>query len=910
MQKPSQVLHTKICLPFIRPSLVGRSRLQQQIAHGLRVPLTVVIAPAGFGKTTLVASSVAGFGLPVTWLSLDKNDNQIERFLNYLVAAFQVTNPGSGKEAEQLLAGIQHVPPDTVLTSLINNLGTLQNDMILVLDDYHFISSQDVHDKVTFLLEHCPGTLHLVIASRSDPPLPLARLRARGQLVELRAADLRFTTPEAAQFLNEIMDLRLDIRWVEALEERTEGWIAGLQMAALSMREREDVRGFIEGFSGTNRYILDYLLEEVLASQPPEVKRFLLYTSILERLTAPLCEAILEDGVGDNISSTHQTCQQTLEYLERANLFLVPLDDERQSYRYHHLFADLLRTQLQKSLRDEEVTRLHLRASEWHEQNGSTLEAIHYASLATDFERIERLIEQNYTDMLNRGEMSGILRFWMGKLGKDLVYRRPWLCLYQAFSHSWFGQLEEASQLLKEAEKRIRSEEPGSHTRAMLGYHDYVQSRVTAMRGDTQRALAFCLRARENIPSTNLGLQIEVGITLGYEYFLYGDFSSARRVLNEMIDVCHSVGAINNPVAAYALLARIHVLQGRLHDAYDLFEKAAGVVDDAGRQYLGAVSLVEVGKAALLCEWNDVETALVRVEQGLEYLPSWGKADDFVLAYTTLSRIQLALGNTPDAASAVEKADHLIRACGVFSEARSEVETARVKLWLAQEAWPAIERWMTALENRFPSHELLRYEDELTRITQARVFIAQNKPDNAIRLLSCLEESARAGGREGRLIEILILTARALQAVGDPRQADIALTKSLYLAQPGGYTRIFLEEGSPLQRLLTQWLARAGDSSLQNYAAQLLSQFDPDFHSISGPQKKAPTSDALLDPLSPRELEVLHLLALGRTNPEIARQLIVARGTVKAHTASIYRKLDAGNRTEAVARARQLGILP
>ena len=910
MQKPNQVLHTKICLPFIRSSLVGRSRLQQQIALGLRVPLTVVIAPAGFGKTTLVASSVAGFGLPVTWLSLDKNDNQIERFLNYLVAAFQVTDPGIGKEAEQLLAGIHAVSPDAVLTSLINNLGTLNNDMILVLDDYHFISSQDVHDKVTFLLEHCPGTLHLVIASRSDPPLPLARLRARGQLVELRAADLRFTTPEAAQFLNEIMDLRLDIRWVEALEERTEGWIAGLQMAALSMREREDVRGFIEGFSGTNRYILDYLLEEVLASQPPEVKRFLLYTSILERLTAPLCEAILEDGVGDNISSTHQTCQQTLEYLERANLFLVPLDDERQSYRYHHLFADLLRTQLQKSLRDEEVTRLHLRASEWHEQNGSTLEAIHYASLAADFERIERLIEQNYTDMLNRGEMSGILRFWMGKLGKELVYRRPWLCLYQAFSHSWFGQLEEASLLLKEAEKRIRSEEPGSHTRSMLGYHDYVQSRVTAMRGDTQRALAFCLRARENIPSTNLGLQIEVGITLGYEYFLYGDFSSARRVLNEMIDVCHSVGAINNPVAAYALLARIHVLQGRLHDAYDLFEKAAGVVDDAGRQYLGAVSLVEVGKAALLCEWNDVETALVRVEQGLEYLPSWGKADDFVLAYTTLSRIQLALGNTPDAASAVEKADHLIRACGVFSEARSEVETARVKLWLAQEAWPAIERWMTALENRFPSHELLRYEDELTRITQARVFIAQNKPDDAIRLLSCLEESVRAGGREGRLIEILILTARALQAAGKPMQADINLTKSLTLAQPGGYTRIFLEEGDPLQWLLTQWLAHAGDSSLQNYAVQLLSQFDPDCHSISGTQKNTFPSGALLDPLSPRELEVLHLLALGRTNPEIARQLVVARGTVKAHTASIYRKLDAGNRTEAVARARQLGILP
>ena len=606
-----------------------------------------------------------------------------------------------------------------------------------------------------------------------------------------------------------------------------------------------------------------------------------------------------------------------LEYLERANLFLVPLDDERIWYRYHHLFADLLRTQLQKSLGDQGVARLHLRAAEWYEQNGSILEAIHHASMASDDERVERLIEQNYMEMMNRGEMSWI-RFWMGKLSKELVYRRPWLCLYEALSHSWFGQLEEANLLLNEAEKRIRAEVSAPDAQSMLGYHAYVKSRVTAMRGDTRRAIEFCLAARENVPADNLGLQIDISITLGYEYFLYGDFVNANKILNETIRSGYIARAINNPVAAYCLLARMQVYQGRLHEAYDLLQKAAQLIHEAGGQYLGATGLVEVGIAALLCEWNDVEAALVRMKQGLDFLPWWGKADDLCLAYITLARIQLAQGNRTEAAGAIEKAAQLIQTCGVFSEARSAVEAAQVKLWLAQGDWLAVDRWAAALEKRFGSHDPFRFEDELTHITQARVFIAQNKPDEAIRLLSRLEESARSGGRLGRLIEILILKALALQEMGDTAQADIALTKSLALAEPEGYVRIFLDEGQPMQMLLAQWLAHASASPLRDYAIHLLSQFDAEPHVVTAAQEKvSPTGDpsassgqALVEPLSQRELEVLHLIALGRTNQEIARQLIVAPGTVKAHTASIYRKLDVANRTEAVARARQLGILP
>lgn len=950
MQKSDTLIRTKLRLPFTRPELVQRPRLSDQIRQGLRGPLTLITAPAGFGKTTLLASCVADAGVPIAWLSLDKDDNQAGRFLKYLVAAVQETDPSTGRQAAQLLAASQQTPPEAILIRLINDLDAAQNDIVLVLDDYQFIKNQDVHTAVAFLLDYCPGTLHLVIASRSDPPLPIARLRARGQVVELRTADLRFTGAEAAQFLNEVMGLDLDTQAIVVLAERTEGWIAGLQMAALSMRDREDVLSFIDSFSGTHRYILDYLLEEVLANQSAEVQRFLLYTSILEQLSAPLCDAVLGGEEPDDISGAiglatpaalrskplspapDSTSHEILEHLDRANLFLVSLDEKRHWYRYHHLFADLLRAQLQNTLAEHERQWLHLRASRWYEQNGFTLEAIHHASLASDFERIERLIEQNYLEMLNRGEMSAI-RFWMGKLSKELVYRRPWLCLYEAFSRSWFGQLEEANLLLNEAEKRIHSEGSTPETEAMLGYHAYVRSRVTAMQGDTHRAIEFCLEAREKVPADNLGMQIEVGITLGYEYFLMGDFVNASQTLQAMIQKCFTVRAINNPVAAYALLARLQAVQGGLHAAYDLFQKAAQLIREADGQYLGATGLVEVGTAALLCEWNDVQAALLRIQAGLDLLPAWGKADDLCLAYTTLVRIQLALGNLAEAAAALEKAAQLIQACGVFSEARSAVETTQVNLWLVQGEKLAIDRWAEGLENRSGAPTPYRFEDEPEQITWGRVLIAQNKAQQAIRLLSILEESVRAGGRTGRLIEILTLKALALQAGGDASQAKHTLTECLELAEPEGYLRVFLDEGQPMQQLLAVWLDGTNANPLWYYARQILAEFEVEPQTVTALQEKTFPSASrvdlefrlaedtlveaeerqgetvLVEALSPREVEVLQLMAQGKTNKEIARQLVVAPGTVKAHTASIYRKLDVANRTEAAARARQLGLL-
>jgi len=708
----------------------------------------------------------------------------------------------------------------------------------------------------------------------------------------------------------------LDAGSVAVLAGRTEGWVAGLQMAALSMRGRKDVLGFIEGFSGTNRYILDYLLEEVLASQPPEIQRFLLHTSILERLTAPLCDAVLANDEGFKSRSA-----SILEYLERANLFLVPLDHERQWYRYHHLFADLLQTQLQKSLGAQDVSLLHLRASEWYEQDGLTLEAILHASIASDLERVERLIEQNYMAMAARGEMSS-LRYWTGRLPKELIYSRPWLCAYEAESRSWFGELDEADRLLQEAEKSIQSATSRLDDRPLAGHLAFVRSHISAMRGDTQRAIELALVARDNYPAENLGVQLGIGVILGYAYFLDGNFPKASETFHATIQSGSAADAVSATVGACGLLARLHAVQGRLHEAFDLLQNAGQMAARAGAQYPGAEAVVEVGIGGVLYEWNDLGAALEHIERGLRSIQSWGKADLLALAYVTLCRIHHANGDRKATVDTVQKAVELTKTRGFYPEARGAVEAAQVKLWLAQEDLPSAVRWAASIDKKvLSSDDPFRFKDELTQITRARVFIAQNKQDDAIGLLSHLEETARLCGRMGRLIEILILKALATQKLGEAAQALAILAESLALAEPEEYIRVFVDEGSPMQTLLARWLAHAGAGPLRDYAIRLLSQFDAEPYETTAAQKKAsPTGDpsarlrqsgqALVEPLSQRELEVLHLMALGRTNPEIARQLIVAPGTVKAHTASIYRKLEVTNRTEAVARARQLGILP
>jgi LuxR family maltose regulon positive regulatory protein len=515
---------------------------------------------------------------------------------------------------------------------------------------------------------------------------------------------------------------------------------------------------------------------------------------------------------------------------------------------------------------------------------------------------VERFIEQNYMELVSRGEQAWI-RYWTGTLSKELVVRRPLLCIYEASSHAWFGELDEADQLLEAAETQIRAGISAPDARSMQALHVYVKSRVTAMRGDIRRAIELCLEASQLAPADNLAMQMDTRITLGLEYFVAGDYAHASQILGETIRLGTAAGAVINTVAAACILARLVAVQGLLIKSYDIYQMAMQCIPGGSGQHLGARALVEIGVAELLCEWNDLDGALARVEQGLALLPWWGKADDWALAYVTLERIHLAQANNSEAKAATAKAINAIQTSGVFSEARHAVEAAQVRLWLAVGDWQAANRWAASRQDGF------EFEKELANIAQARVLIAQNRHEETIALLSRLEKAARSAGRMGRVIEILLLQALAMHKTGDSEHALLALTECLALAEPEGYVRIFLDEGRPMRMLLAQWLAHCHGRSGQDYAKRLLSQFDDEQPAITAPPELH-VDDRPVERLSERELEVLHLMALGRSNQEIAQQLIVALGTTKAHAASIYRKLDVTNRTEAVARARQLGILP
>ncbi len=875
--------------------------------QGLHGPLTLVTAPAGFGKTTLLAACIRECDLRVAWLSLDKNDDQIEAFLRYIISALQSVDDALGGNALQLLADIQQFSPEAVLTSLLNDLDSITEPVILVLDDYQFLSHPAIHKGMRFLLEHCPPSFHLVIASRSDPPLLLSRLRARAQMVELRAADLSFSETEAAQFLNEIMGLQLDAGSIAVLEKRTEGWVTGLQMAALSMRNHQDVHGAIAAFSGTNRYILDYLLEEVLASQPAETQRFLLFTSVLAHFSAPLCDAVL------GLEADENPARQTLAYLEQANIFLVPLDMERRWYRYHHLFADLLQTRLKQTFSRAEINTFHQRAACWYQKNGFAYEAIHHASLIPDDEWVERLIEQNYMEMFQRRDSASI-RAWTGALSKDVILKSPKLSIHEAMSLSWIGRLHEADFLLKKAEQSLQGKEPTPERKALLGHLAYVQSRVTAMQGDYQQAIQLCHTALKHTLPENQALLGGIGVMLGYAYFLAGDFESAARVLAETIDSGVRVGAVNTTIGAYCVLGRLHALRGQLHQAHQTYQAAEKFVHAMGGRHRGARSIVDVGFAEVFYAWNDLETAQVNIEKGLAAVHFWGKADDIALAHTLKARIQQAQGNAAAANETLEKAVQVIRTHGVFPEARQAVETTKIRLQLDQGDWLGVNHWLNRLDKEVIVGGSLQFEDEQAQIVLARVSLAQKKCGDALDLLSHLAANAQSAGRTGRLIEILILTALAQQQMGETAPALHTLEESLALAEPGGYIRIYLDEGQPVQTLLMDWLRNAQPGSLQALGRFLLAQFDGETmvvksHQTNAGNTAALANEALAEPLSPRELEVLALIARGKTNPQIAEAFVVARGTVKAQAASIYRKLDVTNRTEAVARARQLGIL-
>lgn len=944
MQNGNQLLRTKLRLPFIRSGYIFRPRLQEKIWQGLRCPLTLITSPAGFGKTTLVASCLNGCGLKVAWLSLDKDDNQIQRFLTYLLAAISTASDQLGNDAAELMVEIQQTAPEDVLASLINDLDNAGTEIALVLDDYQFINSQAIHSALIFLLDHCPPTFHLIIATRSDPPLPLARLRSRGQMVELRAVDLRFTSEEAGEFLNNVMGLHLDGGSIEVLEERTEGWIAGLQLASialqayLSTRDGKDIHGFINGFSGTNRYILDYLLEEVLSNQSSAIQFFLLCTSILERLTAPLCQAVLQeiqsavwsiDRSPANVISVEPTNSQVmLESLERANLFLVGLDDERKWYRYHHLFAELLRSRLNQLYPGLEP-RLHTLASAWYEANQFYEEAIHHALAAKDYPGAARLVEAVAENAWLNGQYASILA-WTKAIPTELVHIRPWLCIWNAWAFTQFGVYQDIDRWVTLAEQAIikrygdlsscAAPDESLEFQALRMEISALQVFLVSFSRDYHRAIALgeaFVSAPQFFDKKGIVKFTRCNILhlLSSMFYSIGDLKKAEQASLEAVDLAKEMRFVLRLLHCTNKLILINNVYGNLNRSFQQIEETRTFLQQQGFSAYFAGLQLDFRKLELLYEWNQMG----EFQQRLEFATK--QAALLNVPYLTIDSANIRAQDLlikrdyHGAQAALDQVTAVTHQFYIWEALTWRTERLQVRLWLESGDLSAAVAW--ASQQVIEGENTLHFPSETQTVARARILLAQGMYQESVSLLDQISVSAEIEGRQGSLIEIHILRAIAFLGLKKWDQADAEMQNALALAEPQRYVRTFLDEGDIVSTLLSR-VAKNAASPHVNYALRLLNAFEekagsklpvpPGAWRKDDPRPLANT--ALIEPLSRRELEILHLLAEGKTNQEIAQRLIIANGTVKAHAANIYRKLDVANRTEAVTRARQLGILP
>ena len=903
------LLSAKLSPPRVPSGFVPRPRLCERLDAGLPRRLTLISAPAGYGKSTLLSSWLAGLGtgIGVAWLTLDEQDNDPARFLAYLIGALQRLNPAI---ADGVLTERQSFQPpalEEMLAVLIDRLdedgtGTGLPVRLLVLDDYHLITLRAIHEGLSFFLAHLPKALHLVISSRSDPPLPLARLRGRGELAELRAEDLRFTEEEARCFITEFPELNLSPDDAKALSIKTEGWIAGLQLAAISLRGREDTAGFIKEFAGTSRYILDYLTEEVLRRRPAQVQDFLLRTSVLSRINGPLCDAILGEDFRHRYGVTAGSSvgsREILADLERDNLFLIPLDECREWYRYHHLFADLLRQRLLHTVGGEGVASLHQRAAAWCEMNGQANEAIEYALAAKDYDHAARLMERELPMIMwGRGELTTIARWIKALPGKYLQDRVP-LGIHYAFILLLAGQQEAAARLLESAED-TRAMEPASAqtTRETSGMVSVVRAYLARFRGDVEAVSRYSHQALDLLPAENALWRSSGALIAGDAHSMCGETATAGPAYAEVLKLSLAANNEYLTLLASLKLATNEWLQGRLHRAVDACRDGLRYSEEAGLAGSPTAGGLHGVWGEVLREWNDLENALTHAEKGMELCRRIGNVAVQGWSYLVLARVLLSKGDPAGAEDAVTRLAGLVRETDLAVWLVEAVPILRAGLSLLRGNAEAAER---QLRDSAPVNGAKTgYQQEGRNIMLARVLVARGKMDEARVLLEILRRETEAGGRLGRTIEILIMQALAFQ--GEDAEKGLAvLERALLLAEPEGYHRVFLEAAGPDTAGLLRRLTARGRAT--SYIGKLLPVF--------GRPSQTLRHEALVpdDSLSGRELEVLRLLAAGLSKPEIARELIVAESTVRSHVKSIFGKLNAHRRREAVQRAREMGLI-
>ncbi len=892
-----QILSTKLSIPPIRSRLVSRLRLVQKLNQGLDCGFILVSAPAGYGKSTLLSAWVEQLKFPCAWLSLDEKDNDPSRFLAYLIAACRGVDPTIDTYFGNP-PGIT-VPGDVEshLIPLINHLAQLEQPFCLVLDDYHVIQEQLVHATVNFFLEHHPASLYLVIATRADPPLPLARLRARCDMLELRMADLRFTPQESADFLASTMGLNVSSEDVARLTMRTEGWIAGLQMAALSMQNTRDVSGFIATFTGSHHYIFDYLLGEILGQQSPEIHRFLLYTSILDQLSAPLCDAVL---CADEKIEPSRSSASILEELDHSNLFIIPLDHEQRWYRYHPLFAELLKSYLRKN-NPSQIPDLHNRARAWFEEQGMVSDAIRHSFAVNDWERIVRLISANIFALLEQNELTSVAR-QLESMTNENSSARPWILVGRAWLAAYTGQLSAVEPILKMAETEIDSlsselelQTLGGHIAAIRAYTNWI--------GDHRELAAQAAQvALDWLPVDERLIRCQAATLLG---LTLPDFDARARALEQALAYARDCKVSHVTIFAHGCWAWLLAMQGRLREAHAACQEAIRLAQTCSSyNSLPTLSHVYTTLSAVLLEWNDLEGAVHYSKEAVDLARRWEQADALHFALDNYGYALFASGDVEGAFDSLRQAWQVARRTSAWFEQITLSQEIEWDLSMGnlEAALQCLYRAKLDIDEPIKIN-VSSFKSSLLPLSFVQIYLAQNEYLKALTLASLVMEDMEKRKIGHYQIRLLLWQALAYYGLRQEQQALASLKRAVTLAAPEGYLRIFIIEGAKMIPLLHQ--ARSA-GIMPDYFDRILATSD---QATKTYPVQVLTSSQLVEPLSGREMEVLQLLAQGCTDKKIAESLVIAPETVHKHLKNIYGKLDVHSRLEATLRARELDLL-